>query len=114
MNEKIILKISLIIVVLGLVFLTFYSDGVELKAVERIDSALPEQEIKLKGIINRLTTTEKVSFIELEGQKVEKTKVILFPDGDIYLKEGDYVELSGTVEEYQGEKEVIANKVTVK
>ena len=114
MDEKIIFKISLIIVIFGLVFLTFYSDGLELKSVERIDSALPEQEIKLKGVINKLTTTEKVSFIELEGQKVEKTKVILFPDEEIYLKQGDYVELSGTVEEYQGEKEVIANKVVVK
>jgi len=38
----------------------------------------------------------------------------LFKDSEIFLEEGDYVEVTGTVEDYNGKKEVIANKVVKK
>ena len=50
----------------------------------------------------------------MESERVEKNNIILFPDQEIFLKEGDSVEISGTVEEYNNQKEVIGNKVVLK
>ena len=39
--------------------------------------------------------------------------VVVFNDEEIYLKKGDYVEISGEVEEYKGKKEIIASEITI-
>ena len=114
MNEKTLLKVSVVIALLGLSFLFLYSEEVDLKSVERIDSAIPEETVELKGTVNRVSVSDKVIFLEIEGERVEKTDVILFTDQDIFIKDGDYVEISGTVEEYEGKKEVIANSIVLK
>ena len=100
MQEKTILKVSVIIIVIGLVFLFLYAGEIDLKSINNLDEALPEEQIEMKGIITRLSVNDKVAFIELEGSQVVKTDVILFNDRDVYLSEGDYVEISGTVEVY--------------
>lgn len=113
MQEKTIYKISIVAIILGLLFLFFYSEELELKAVEAIDTIMPEKEIKVKGTIDRITVTEKATFLNLVNDETE-IDVILFTTENIYLAEGDYVELSGTVEEYMGKKEIIANKIVKK
>ena len=61
-----------------------------------------------------MSQQDRVAFIELQGERVETIDVFLFADEDVYLQEGDYVEITGTVEEYQGKKEVIASKIVKK
>lgn len=98
----------------GLIFLFFYAEEVELKSVARIDSELPEEEVRISGRISRLSDHDKVMFLELQGERIETIDVILFKEEDLFLHEGDYVEITGTVEEYEGKKEVIASKVVLK
>ena len=114
MQEKNILKVSLIVVLIGLAFLFFYAEEIDLKAINNVDESNAGETVKLTGTITKLSTSDKVAFIELEGQQVIKTDVILFSSENIYLQEGDYVEISGTVEEYNNEKEIIANKIVKK
>ena len=114
MQEKNIFRTAIIAALLGLTFLFFYSGEADLQAVERIDSAIPEETVNLKGTVNRVSVSDKVIFLEIEGERVEKTDVILFTDQEIFVKPGDHVEISGTVEEYQGKKEVIANRILLK
>ncbi len=100
--------------VIGLLFLFFYTENVNLEAVERIDTALPEETVKMSGIVSRLTVKENVVFITLEGQRTEKVDVVLFPDHALYLNEGDHVEIMGTVEEYEGKNEIIASSIVLR
>jgi len=114
MQEKTILKASVIIIIVGMIFLFLYAGSIDLKAINNLDETLPEDKIKLKGTITKLSISDKVAFIELEGSQVVKTDVVLFADHDVFLEEGDYVEISGTVEEYNNEKEIIANQIVKK
>ena len=114
MQEKQLLKICIIISIIGLSLLYLYSEEIELKPIRTIEESKVDQVIKLQGKVNSLSQQEKIAFLDVENEKIELTKVILFKDEDIWLKEGDYVEITGTVEDYKGEKEIIANKVTVK
>lgn len=114
MNEKTIFKISIISTIIGLLFLLLYAGEIDLKAVSNIEDIPEEELIKIKGIVTSLRTSDKTIFLEVEGETVQKNQVIVFSDQDIYLKEGDYVEISGMVEEYNGKKEIIANEIIVK
>ena len=114
MQEKQLIKTSLIVASIGLLILLFFADSFELVAINNIENIENEQEVKLQGVITRLTQLEKVVFIELEGEQIVKSDVILFPDEDLYLQEGNYVEITGTIEEYNNKKEVIANEIVLK
>ena len=70
--------------------------------------------VNIQGKVIEISQQQKIAFIEIENEKVEITKVVLFKDEDIWLKKGDYVSITGSVEEYQGEKEITGNKVVVK
>ena len=114
MEEKTILKISVAVILLGLGFLFLYAEELELDVLESLETAPIEEEVVLKGEITRLTESEKVTFLELEATKAEKMSVLLFNEEEINFKAGDYVEVTGTVEDYEGKKEIIANKIVLK
>ena len=114
MEEKTLLSASLIMVLLGLTFLYFYAEEVQIRAAQQLGNLPPEEEVRLQGVISRVSQQDRVAFIELQGERVETIDVVLFADEDVYLQEGDYVEITGTVEEYQGKKEVVATSVILK
>ncbi|MEK6969721.1 MAG: OB-fold nucleic acid binding domain-containing protein [Nanoarchaeota archaeon] len=114
MEEKTILKIAVIVSILGLGFLFIYSSQLDLAVIPDLDLVGSKESVHLRGKINTLRVTEKATFLELEGEKVVTTDIIFFPEENILLHEGDYVEVFGTVEEYKGEKEVVASKVVLK
>ena len=114
MNERAIFKISIASIIIGLVFLLLYAGEVNLDAAENIEDIPEEQIVKIKGRVTNLKTSDKAIFLEVEGEVIQKNQVLAFTDSDLYLQEGDYVEISGMVEEYNGEKEIIASQIIVK
>lgn len=114
MQEKTLVRLSLIITVLGLSFLFVYAQTLDLKLASEVETTSTSEKVAMKGTVKNLKVTDKAVFFELEGEKVVHTDVILFPESSIYLREGDHIELTGQVEEYKGEKEVIAEKIVLK
>jgi DNA/RNA endonuclease YhcR with UshA esterase domain len=113
MQEKSLFKISFIIVTLGLVFLFFYSSNLNLNAIESIETAIVEETVKINGVISRISNHENVVFLVVEGQKTETMEIVVFNE-NLYLKQGDQVEITGQIEEYKGKKEIIASSVALK
>jgi len=114
MQEKTIYRVSVIITILGLIFLFFYAEEVKLGKIDTIENLPAQEKVVMQGIVTKLTNIDNAIFIEIEGSRVEKTSVIVFNDQELFLKEGDRVEISGLVEDYNGKKEIIASKVTLK
>ena len=114
MDEKQLIKISIFVALMGLLTLFFYADNFDLKKVENFDNVKVEETVKIEGEVTKLSFQEKVAFIEIEGQQIIKTDVVLFNDKDIFIKEGDFVVITGDVEEYNNKKEIIANEIMLK
>jgi DNA/RNA endonuclease YhcR with UshA esterase domain len=114
MHEKTVEKIALIVLIFGLAFLFLYAEDLELKTITSIDELPAEEEVKIGGTITSIRQHEKVSFIQVEGQKVETINILVFDEPNLFLQVGDYVEVEGSVEEYKGKKEVIGNEVVVR
>lgn len=113
MKEKTLFKISLICSLVGIIVLFFISEKLTIDEIDlsKIDEVKIGRSVKIIGRIEKVSNTEKVIFLEVGQQKIETVSVLLFKDSDIALKQGDYVEIIGEIDDYNGKKEVIANRV---
>lgn len=111
MQEKTLLRISLVITIIGLVFLFFYTQEYEIPKVTSLETIPPEEKVMVQGVIKKMSTSEKTIFMEISGQQLITMDVIAFPEEEPYLQEGDDVKIQGTVETYKGKKEIIADKI---
>ena len=114
MQEQTLFKIAIISTIMGLVFLFLYSQTIDLKQVGHLEDAFINEQVKINGIIEQITTTEKATFLKISGSKTDTFDIILFPEEEIELNKGDLVEITGKVEEYNGRKEIIASEVFLK
>jgi len=115
MKEKTLLKIALSCSVVGLVVLFFISDNISVDTVDigKIEDEEIGKIVKITGLVIRVNNMEKVMFIQVGQETVEKVDVVLFKDYDFDLSEGSYVEIIGEIEEYKGKKEIIANRIKI-
>ena len=82
MKEKTLLTTALIVSLAGLLVLYIISDNIEIKkaSIEKITLDNKDEMVKVKGIVSRLTDTEKVTIMEIT-QPTEIT-VVLFKDNN--------------------------------
>ncbi|SRR3989344_88088 len=114
MKEQTIFLFSIMISLLGLFFLYIYAGEVQLKPIGDLDHPNLDQTVRVEGLVTKVSQQEKVFFLQIEGKKTETMNIIFFPREEIVLHSGEYVDVTGLVEEYDGKKEIIADKVIKK
>lgn len=113
LSEELLKKIVITGSLAGIVFLYCFAGTISLDPIASLDGVPKDTEVKLSGKVLSVSQSEKVAFIEIANQAIEITDVVVFKDHDIWLTEGDYVEIVGTTEEYEGEMELIASSIEV-
>ncbi len=115
MNEQHLLRVCISISLLGLCVLLLYSGELNLEPIshEQLQTTADDATVNIQGTVLEVSQQDTVAFLTIANQKIEETPVVVFKDQDIYIHEGDYIELSGTVETYKGEKEIIASSITI-
>lgn len=112
MQENLILKISLIgalIGILALFFLSEYVIKVDEVSIDKIGELSEGTDVKIKGFIENVKDLDKIAILDVA--QLKSIPVILFKSGNITIEEGDYVEITGEVQEYEGEMELIGNEI---
>lgn len=112
MNESLLLKTALITAILGLIAITLI---VKLTSLEEMNIGEAKQAdegnvVIITGTVERVTSKEGFSVISIK--KEESIDVVLFDS--INLSKGQKVEVTGKTKEYQGSKEIVADKIIVK
>lgn len=108
------LKVSVVCSIVGLVVLYIISGRIEIEetTINKITMGQSDSDVIVKGKVSRIFEKDDLMVLELE--KNEKISVVMFrknfPDY-IGIKEGDSVEVQGSVEDYNGKKEIIAERV---
>jgi DNA/RNA endonuclease YhcR with UshA esterase domain len=111
MRESTLVKVSIITALAGLAFLLLYAGKAELHPALPLDSREIEEKVLMKGSVTQLRSQDKVLFLQLEGERTDTVDIIAFPEEELFLQQGDYIEVAGTVEEYNGKREIIASKI---
>ena len=112
MQDSTLLKIALITGLIGVFSLMIIMFSTEIQEVNISEAKAMEEDniIKITGTIERITTKEDFTIINL--RKEESITVVMFEKID--LNKGTKVEIEGKIQDYKGEKEIIAEKVTIK
>ena len=115
MKEQTLLKTALIVSLVGLSILYLINDNIEIKEknIEKITLENKDEFVKLKGIVNRIVDTEKVTIMEIT--QPQEITVVLFKDENktMPIQEGNEVEVIGKVDEYEGKLEIIADRLRI-
>jgi len=114
MQESTIFKISLSLSLIGILILLFATE-INNKEVITIEKALNyslDSKVKIQGEVNSLAETPGIILFSIK-ENLSQIKVIAFKEEEIALKKGDYVEVTGTIKEYQNEKEIEAESITL-
>jgi len=115
MKEQTLLKTALIVSLLGLLILYLISSNIEIKEknIEKITLDNKDEFIKLRGIVNKVIDTEKVTIMEIT--QPQQITVVLFKDENksMPIQQGNEIEIFGKVDEYEGKLEIIADRLRI-
>ena len=115
MKEKTLLKIALITSLLGLLILYLISGNIEIKEknIEKITIENKDEFVKLRGFVNKVIDTEKVTIMEII--QPQQMTVVLFKNENktMPIQQGNEIEIFGKVDEYEGSLEIIADRLRV-
>lgn len=89
MNEKILLRLSVLISIIGIISLLFFSVYIDKLNVRKL--FLEEETILLEGLITSVKSTGNAAYITLETKKTEQVTVF----SNISLIQGDYIKVEG-------------------
>ena len=130
MNEKILIRISLVCSVIGIIALYFLSESIEIGEFEldKISLETIGQTVKINGKVTNVVDTEKVMILTVENDiktdknnnnnKLNKLTVVAFKSKKTASNEtkewkGKGVIIIGKVDEYNGKPEIIASEIRV-
>ena len=115
MQDKTLLKISVICSLVGIIVLFLIADNLNLSTTEisKIQQSELGKQVKITGKIESLSETDTLMFLTVGQEKIETVSVVLFKDSDIALEKGDNIELTGTLEDYEGKREILANRIVI-
>jgi len=104
MEDKTLLKIALLLAIIGTCALFLISNGIDIET-GNLELMEEGESIVITGRVSGIIQKENLMIFDI----LTKEKVILFDQANI--SEGDYIAVIGTVGEYNGEKEVIAEVI---
>lgn len=112
MKETALLKVSLIVSLLGILLLLFIVQKIDVSPsiISQIDQNTAGSTATITGIVSEVTTSNKTVIFNVA--QLDKMMVVVFDN--ISLQKGDYVEVTGKIQEYNGKPELIADKIVLK
>ncbi|HLG25097.1 MAG TPA: OB-fold nucleic acid binding domain-containing protein [Candidatus Nanoarchaeia archaeon] len=112
MRENTLLKIALISSLAGLIILYFVSISLEVPTYSPVvTNKIIGQDVKLKGIVSSVSKSDNVVFIEVAQQN--PIAAVAFSAENLKISENDEIEILGNIQEYNGNLEVIADRIRV-
>ncbi len=109
MKEKVLLRIAWITSFVGVLFLLilcfFLRERIDIGI---IDDSYLDGSIFVEGRVSGIRESSKITMFDLEDDS-GKIKVVVFTEEKIYLEEE--VGVQGTLTEYEGEYEIIAERI---
>jgi hypothetical protein len=103
MRDSTLFKIALVITVIGLALLFLVQDNINITSDTNLEY------VKLTGKVENIVNTGSVTIMEISKQ--DSVDVVMYDV--VRLKVGDEIEILGEFDEYEGETQIIAQRVRV-
>ena len=110
MKDKTLMRASLAVSLTGIIALFILTNIIEIPEQKIIDAE--EGDVRITGTIDQLRESKGIMFFSLHDN-TGQIDAVLFDDS-INLKKGQRVEVTGSVENYKGKKQIVADAVILK
>ena len=112
MKEKTLLRLSLGFSLFGLIMLYLISGMVfvDEDSISKIDGTDIGNTIKLNAVVSSVENRGTVTLINVV--QLENMDVVVFDN--ISLNKGEYIEVIGKIDEYNGKNQLIVDKIVLK
>lgn len=107
MKDSTLLKFALICSVIGVIALFFILQTTELEETNISD--LDDGVVRIRGFVEKVANKGNLTLITIS--KKELVNAVIFES--VEIQEGLFVDLTGQVMDYNGEKEIIIDKLVV-
>jgi len=108
MKEKTLLKTALICTIAGIFFLYIISENVELEEKSIFEAKqINDEKVRISGYVEQITRKNDLTIITIS--KNESIDVVFFENID--FDKGAVLDIVGEIKDYNGEKEIIAEKI---
>ena len=114
MNEKNLLRVSLVFSLLGLLILFYITYNTEIKKYDigSLNKDYIDKTVRVNGVIESFSETPGLYLITIKDNS-GKITVIAFKDETINLQKGIKVEVIGQIVEYKDDLEIIAKQIVI-
>ena len=114
MDERNLLKVALICSIIGVFIIFIFADRLEpsLMNISDISDSMIDQSVKIQGEIVAVRNTPSVSILDVEDDG-GSIKVVAFDDENSGLSKGQFVEVFGDIQDYEGLLEIEAKKIKI-
>lgn len=111
MNERTLLRISLLVSLSGIVLLAMLLNvaTIEEKSISEMKFVEEGRSVRIKGFVESVQNNEGYAVIHVAELKT--VQVIVFDSGEIILEENENVEVIGKIRNYKGRNEIIADSI---
>jgi DNA/RNA endonuclease YhcR with UshA esterase domain len=113
MEEKKLLRLSLIFSLFGILVLFLISLNMDVneKLISQLDETDLGFNVKMEGVVTDVQNKGTVTLITIS--QLDEMDVVLF-NSELILNKGDYLEVTGKIDEYEGKNQIIADKIVLK
>ncbi|MBU0758565.1 MAG: hypothetical protein KKF44_10945 [Nanoarchaeota archaeon] len=112
MNEKMLLRISVLFAVIGISALFIISKSIEINntTIEKIYGEKIGDEVEITGKAIQIIRNEKFTVIKMAQES--EIEVIAY-DNIAEIREGDALSVKGRIDEYNEKRQIVADKITI-
>jgi len=113
-SDKQLMKFCIVVSVIGIAALFFIVESIEPKTVEisGLNKQMIGQFVKINGKASNVYNNEGTLFLTLNNPDDGSIiKIVMFKN-NLEIKEGNFIEVTGKLELYKNELEVIASSIT--
>lgn len=112
MNQKTLLKISLIISITGILFLLLLSNLTEAKKldIKEITNKIIDKKVEINGKITNIKNYDNMKIIKVKD-KTGEINLILYTDNKLNLTINQTINVIGIVKRYKQELEIQADRI---
>lgn len=109
-SDTLLLRVSLVVSVVGVIGLSIIYSVAQpsLRSLDEIQQLENYEEVRVEGTIIAVRTTSERTLITLESS----CNLIVVSEKPVVLQEGWRVMVTGTVDEYKGERQIKLNSIT--
>jgi len=113
MDENFLLKISLIFSLLGILAILYISETttIDLSEISQLTKGDLDKKVRVNGIINSIGESPGLIIVNIEDENSKITIIAFKENSNTTLEKNQNVEVLGTLTEYNGELEIIADTI---